>query len=164
MLFKMSSQWGSGSGADPMSILAASAWHASSKPSMCVAPPCVACPAALTAWQPAALPCGTLAVVALSRALAPSRNCAWHQPARHAELALVFTRGSKVALVFLNGISTAMMILGPSCWWLILLLIIPPWFCAQLTVLIVRDFALLYAVCKPDVDTLMTVEHDSSVM
>ena len=28
----------------------------------------------------------------------------------------------------------------------------------------VRDFALLYAVCKPNVDILMLVEHDSSVV
>ena len=55
------------------------------------------------------------------------------------------------------------MILGPGCWWLILLLITPIVVSTQLQVLVVRDFSLLYAVCKPDVDTLMVVEHDSSV-
>ena len=57
-----------------------------------------------------------------------------------------------------------MMILGPACWWLILLLVLPSALSAQLAVLIVRDFALMYAVCKPNVDILMLVEHDSSVI
>ena len=83
---------------------------------------------------------------------------------KHALGVLRIVEAFYVALVLLNGIATAVMILGPRCWWLLLLLVTPILFSAQLAVLIVRDFALLYAVCKPNVDTLMIVEHDSSVI
>ena len=68
------------------------------------------------------------------------------------------------ALVVLNGVTTAGLVLGPSSWWLGLLLVLPILISSQLATMIVRDFALMYAICKASADILMEVEHTSSVM
>lgn len=69
-----------------------------------------------------------------------------------------------VALVLLNGVTTAALVLGPNSWWLILLLCAPPVVSLQLATLIVRDFALMYAITIASADTLMQVEHHSATM
>ena len=69
-----------------------------------------------------------------------------------------------VALVLLNGVMTAVIVLGPGSWWLIILLCAPPVVSLQLATLVVRDFALMYAICKASADILMQVEHTSTVM
>ena len=69
-----------------------------------------------------------------------------------------------VALVMLNGVTTAALLLGPSSWWLILLLCAPIAISAQLATLIVRDFSMMYAMTQASADILMEVEYNSSVM
>ena len=68
------------------------------------------------------------------------------------------------ALILLNGVTTAGLVLGPSSWWLILLLVLPVICSSQLATLIVRDFAIMYAICKASADVLMEVEHTTTVM
>ena len=69
-----------------------------------------------------------------------------------------------VGFVLLNGLTTAVMVLGPASWWLILLLVAPMLISAQISTLITRDFSLMWAVCQPSAETMMAVEHDSVVL
>ena len=72
-----------------------------------------------------------------------------------------------LALVLMSSNQLAVMIFGPGpagAWWMIVLLMGPGLLSASLSTLTLKEFSFLYAICHPELNVLVHVEHDSRAL